>query len=203
MKSLWAAAAASLVLFVAAANATDTVTNTTASNTVSSSSNTVSSSSNTVSNTSASNTVSSNTSGSTVIDKSPSTASAPSIVVNNSDVCVTGLSSAIQTSLFGAAVGTTVRDENCVRLKSARALWGMSLKTAAASLLCQDFRIFDAMEMASTTCPYRGRIGKAAQKLWEANAAEAPVGSRIYRTAIAAAKKNKFTSVESDDEYPK
>ena len=180
----------------------DTVTNTTASNTVSSSSNTVSSSSNTVSNTTASNTVSSN-SGSTVIDKAPSTASAPSIVVNNSDVCVTGLSSAIQTSLFGAAVGTTVRDENCVRLKSARALWGMSLKTAAASLLCQDFRIFDAMEMASTTCPYRGRIGKAAQKLWEANAAEAPVGSRIYRTAIAAAKKNKFTSVESDDEYPK
>ena len=106
-----------LVVFPISVYATDTVTNTTTSNTVSSSSNTVSSSSNTVSNTTASNTVSSNTTGSTVIDKAPSTASAPSVVVNNSDVCVSGVSGAVQTSVFGAAVGSTVRDKNCERLK--------------------------------------------------------------------------------------
>ena len=206
MKSLWAAAAASLVLSVAAANATDTVTNTTASNTVSSSSNTVSSSSNTVSNTTASNTVSSN-SGSTVIDKSPSTASAPSIVVNNSDVCVTGLSSAIQTSVFGAAVGTTVRDKNCERLKLARSLYGMGLKVAGVSLLCQDVRVFDAMIAAGTPCPYEGKIGDAAKVAWMASPEESPEGSKLRADAIkikeAAAEKNESIGVESDDGYPK
>ena len=185
----------------------DTVTNTTASNTVSSSSNTVSSSSNTVSNTTASNTVSSNTSGNTVIDKAPSTASAPSIVVNNSDVCVTGLSSAVQTSVFGAAVGTTVRDKNCERLKLARSLYGMGLKVAGVSLLCQDVRVFDAMIAAGTPCPYEGKIGDAAKVAWMASPEESPEGSKLRSDVIkikeAAAKKNESIGVESDDEYPK
>jgi hypothetical protein len=185
----------------------DTVTNTTASNTVSSSSNTVSSSSNTVSNTTASNTVSSNTSGNTVIDKAPSTASAPSIVVNNSDVCVTGLSSAVQTSVFGAAVGTTVRDKNCERLKLARSLYGMGLKVAGVSLLCQDVRVFDAMIAAGTPCPYEGKIGDAAKVAWMASPEESPDGSKLRADAIkikeAAAEKNESIGVESDDGYPK
>ena len=185
----------------------DTVTNTTASNTVSSSSNTVSSSSNTVSNTTASNTVSSSTTGNTVIDKAPSTASAPSIVVNNSDVCVTGLSSAVQTSVFGAAVGTTVRDKNCERLKLARSLYGMGLKVAGVSLLCQDVRVFDAMIAAGTPCPYEGKIGDAAKVAWMASPEESPEGSKLRSDVIkikeAAAEKNKSIGVESDDEYPK
>jgi hypothetical protein len=187
--------------------AVDTVTNTTASNTVSSSSNTVSSSSNTVSNTTASNTVSSNTSGNTVIDKAPSTASAPSIVVNNSDVCVTGLSSAVQTSIFGAAVGTTVRDKNCERLKLARSLYGMGLKVAGVSLLCQDVRVFDAMIAAGTPCPYEGKIGDAAKVAWMASPEESPEGSKLRADVIkikeAAAEKNESIGVESDDGYPK
>ena len=164
--------------------AVDTVTNTTASNTVSSSSNTVSSSSNTVSNTTASNTVSSNTSGNTVIDKAPSTASAPSIVVNNSDVCVTGISSAVQTSVFGAAVGTTVIDSSCQRLKLARSLYGMGLKVAGVSLLCQDVRVFDAMIAAGTPCPYEGKIGDAAKVAWMASPEESPEGSKLRADAI-------------------
>ena len=73
-----------------------------------------------MSNTTASNTVSSNTTGSTVIDKAPSTASAPSVVINNSDVCVSGLSSAVQTSVFGAAVGTTIRDKSILGSNSTK-----------------------------------------------------------------------------------
>ena len=38
-------------------------------------------------------------SSSTVVDKTPPTASSPSIVVNNSDVCQTGTSGAVQTGL--------------------------------------------------------------------------------------------------------
>ena len=58
-----------------------------------------------------------NTTSSTVVtDKAPPTASAPSIVINNSDVCKSAASAAIQTQIFGFASGITVTDENCERL---------------------------------------------------------------------------------------
>ena len=109
------------LLYPIASTATDTVTSSTVSSTVSSSSNTVSTSS-----------------GNTVVDKTPSTATSPSVVINNSDVCVTGVSGAMQTSIFGLSGGTTIRDKNCERLKLARSLYGMGLKVAGVSLLCQD-----------------------------------------------------------------
>ena len=180
-----------LSLFPAAA--VDTVTNSTVGNTVSSSSNTVSSSSNTVS--SSSNTVSSNTTGtnstnSTVIDKATTaaTASSPSVIVNNSDVCVTGVSGAVQTSLFGVSGGSTVRDKNCEILKLSRTLYGAGLKVAAVSLLCQDFRVFDAMVSAGTPCPYGGKIGSKSLALWLSNPKEAPEGSKLRRDAVKKAE---------------
>jgi hypothetical protein len=191
--------ALALVLSTAPINATDTVTTTNTTNTVSSSSNTVSSSSNTVSNTTASNTVSSNTTGSTVIDKAPSTASAPSVVVNNSDVCVSGLSSAVQTSVFGAAVGTTVRDKNCERLKLARSLYGMGLKVAGVSLLCQDKRVFDAMMSAGTPCPFEGKIGAQARLAWLADPTRAPEGTKIRADAIEKAAKEEAARQEAEE----
>lgn len=180
--------------------ATDTVTSTTTSNTVSSSSNTVSSSSNTVSNTTASNTVSSNTTGNTVIDKAPSTASAPSVVVNNSDVCVSGLSSAVQTSVFGAAVGTTIRDKNCERLKLARSLYGMGLKVAGVSLLCQDKRVFDAMMAAGTPCPYEGKIGTQAKQAWLENPTNSPEGTKLRADALEKAAKEEQKRLEEEEQ---
>ena len=181
--------AVAVLLWVLPASATDTVTtNTTVGNTVSSSSNTVSSSSNTVS--SSSNTVSSNTTGtnstnSTVIDKATTaaTASSPSVIVNNSDVCVTGVSGAVQTSLFGISGGGTVRDKNCEILKLSRTLYGAGLKVAAVSLLCQDARVFDAMMSAGTPCPYEGKIGDTAKNLWLASPKESPEGTKLRRDA--------------------
>ena len=187
------------VLLPTFALATDTVTTTNTTNTVSSSSNTVSSSSNTVSNTTASNTVSSNTTGSTVIDKAPSTASAPSVIVNNSDVCVSGLSSAVQTSVFGAAVGTTIRDKNCERLKLARSLYGMGLKVAGVSLLCQDKRVFDAMMSAGTPCPFEGKIGAQARLAWLADPTRAPEGTKIRADAIEKAAKEEAARLEAEE----
>ena len=137
------------------------------------------------------NTVSSNT---VVTDKAPPTASAPSLVINNSDVCKSAASAAIQTQIFGFASGITVTDVNCERLKLARGLYGMGMKVAAVAALCQDARVFDAMIMAGTPCPYRGKIGSDAMKGWEENPDLAPEGSRTL--------KKKVTEEEEEEEIP-
>ena len=96
-----------------------------------------------------------NTVSSTVVtNNTPPTASAPSVVVNNSDVCKTAASAAIQTQILGLASGMTVTDENCERIKLSRSLYGMGMKVAAVSTLCQDPRVFDAMWMSGTPVSY-------------------------------------------------
>ena len=114
-----------------------------------------------------SNTVTSTVTGTTTVDKTPPTASAPSVVINNQDVCTSAASAAVQTQILGIATGVTVTDENCERLKLARSLYGMGMKVAAVSMLCQDERVFDAMKMAGTPCPFEGKIGQAAQEEWD------------------------------------
>ncbi len=122
-----------------------------------------------------------NTTSTVVTDKTPPTASAPSIVINNSDVCKSAASAAIQTQILGFASGITITDENCERLKLARSIYGMGMKVAAVSLLCQDARVFDAMWMAGTPCPYKGAIGDDAKTAWEENFEETPEDSKIFK----------------------
>ena len=43
----------------------------------------------------------------------------------------------------------------------------MGMKVAAISTLCQDPRVFDAMLMAGTPCPYEGKIGPDAREAWK------------------------------------
>jgi len=117
---------------------------------------------------------SSTVSGTTTVDRTPSTASAPGIMINNQDVCSTGSSIAIQSQILGLAGGTTVRDMNCERIKLSRQLFRFGMKVAAVSMLCQDARVFQAMEMAGTPCPYEGSISLDAKKLWEANPEKRP-----------------------------
>ena len=81
------------------------------------------------------NTVTSTVTGTTTVDKTPPTASAPNVMINNQDVCSTGTSAAVQTQVLGIAGGTTIRDLNCERLKLSRSLYGMGMKVAAVSLL--------------------------------------------------------------------
>ena len=58
-----------------------------------------------------------NTVSSTVVtDKAPPTASAPSVVINNNDVCKSAASAAIQTQILGFASGITITEENCERI---------------------------------------------------------------------------------------
>lgn len=120
------------------------------------------------------NTISSTVTGTTTVDKTPPTASAPSIVINNQDVCTSGTSVAVQTQILGFATGQTITDENCERLKLARSLYGMGMKVAAVSVLCQDERVWNGMWMAGTPCPYLGSIGSEAKAMWDANPEKKP-----------------------------
>ena len=43
----------------------------------------------------------------------------------------------------------------------------MGMKVAAVSVMCQDRRVFDAMQMAGTPCPFFGDIGEEAASGWE------------------------------------
>ena len=119
------------------------------------------------SNTVSSSTVSSTVSGTTTVDRTPSTAVSPNVIINNQDVCTTGISGAAQSAWFGISMGKTIRDETCERLKLARSLYGMGMKVASVSLMCQDTRVFQAMEMAGTPCPIDGKIGEATKQIWD------------------------------------
>ena len=122
-----------------------------------------------------------NTVSSTVVtNNTPSTANAPSVVVNNSDVCKTAASVGVQTQILGIASGITVTDENCERIKLSRSLYAMGMKVAAISTLCADARVFDAMWNAGTYCPYNASIGEDAKKGWEENKDKIPKGSLIF-----------------------
>ena len=126
-----------------------------------------------------------NTVSSTVVtDKSVPTANAPSVVVNNSDVCKVATSGAIQTNILGLATGVVVDDELCQLLKLSRQLYASGLKVAAISLLAQDPRVFDSLVMAGTPPPYLGSMGQEALQLWRSNPDMIPEGSTVFNDDV-------------------
>jgi hypothetical protein len=137
-----------------------------------------------------------NTVSSTVVtNNTPPTANSPSVVVNNSDVCKTAAAGAVQTQILGISSGITITDENCERIKLSRSLYSMGMKVAAVSTLCADPRVFDAMHMAGTYCPYMGAIGEDARKGWEENPDMVPKGSLVYKKIEIEQKENQTTGL--------
>lgn len=110
----------------------------------------------------------------TTLRSPPPSAITPNMNISNSDLCTVGIAGAVQTQILGISAGGTVRDMNCERLKNAKTLYDMGMKVAAVSVMCQDKRVFDAMMMAGTPCPYDGMIGPAAKAAWNANSEEEP-----------------------------
>jgi len=100
--------------------------------------------------------------------------SAPSMSAYSQDVCVTGRSGGIQLPGVGLLGGTTVRDMNCERMKLSKLLNDYGMKVAAVAILCQDERVFEAMEQAGTPCPFEGKIGKSAKDQWKKYDVERP-----------------------------
>jgi len=126
-----------------------------------------------------------NTVSSTVVTNStPPTASAPSVVVNNSDICKVATSGAIQTNIFGLATGVVVDDELCQLLKLSRQMYAAGLKVAAVSILAQDPRVFDSLVMAGTPPPYMGAIGSEALEKWKSNPDMIPEGSMVFKDDV-------------------
>ena len=114
-------------------------------------------------------TVDNTTSTTTKVKTNPPSAISPSINASNSDLCVVGVSGAVQTQILGISSGLTVRDMNCERLKLSKLLFDLGMKVSAVSVLCQDERVFRAMKMSGTPCPINGLIGEDAQKEWDLN----------------------------------
>ena len=104
----------------------------------------------------------------------PASAIAPSIMSYSQDLCTTGVSGAFQGQVFGLSGGKAVRDENCERLKLSKYLYDTGMKIAAVGVLCQDPRVFKAMHMAGTPCPYEGKIGEEAKTAWRQNPEDRP-----------------------------
>jgi hypothetical protein len=101
-------------------------------------------------------------------------ANAPSYSAMSQDVCSMGVSGSVSTLGFGLSGGKHVRDLNCERIKLSKVLYDYVMKVAAVSILCQDERVFFAMEMAGTPCPFEGKIGKEALEQWNKYDIERP-----------------------------
>ena len=102
------------------------------------------------------------------------TASAPGMSAYSQDICAVGKSGGIQLPGVGITGGTTARDMNCERMKLSKLLNDYGMKVAAVAILCQDPRVFEAMEQAGTPCPFEGKIGGAAVKQWKKYDIERP-----------------------------
>jgi hypothetical protein len=114
----------------------------------------------------------------TTVVSPPPSAIAPSITSINSDICVTGVSGAAQTQIFGLSFGNTQVDYNCERLKISKTLYDMGMKVAAVAAMCQDRRVFDAMMNAGTPCPVDGKIGAEAKAIWDSEPSRIPASVR-------------------------
>ena len=152
-------------LFITSAYSDTTQNNTSGSNT-SITGGYTSSATNTYQSGSSNNTTTTNNSTSN-IRSAPPTASAPSVTNAGSDVCLAGASAGIQTFGIGVSGGKSFRDKNCERIKLSRELNTLGMKVAAVAILCQDERVFFAMEQAGTPCPLEGKIGKEAKAAWK------------------------------------
>jgi len=109
------------------------------------------------------------------IESPPPSAIAPSIGSSYSqDLCTTGVSGAVQTQIFGISGGKSITDTNCERIKLSKTMYDMGMRVAAVALMCQDDRVWTAMKMAGTPCPYEGMIGDEAGEAWEENLADIP-----------------------------
>ena len=101
-------------------------------------------------------------------------ANAPSYSAMSQDVCSMGVSGSITTLGLGISGGKHIRDLNCERIKLSKVLFDYGMKVAAVSILCQDERVFEAMLMAGTPCPFEGKIGKEAIAQWNKYDVERP-----------------------------
>lgn len=96
----------------------------------------------------------------------PPSAIAPSLPSFSQDLCVVSISGAVSSTVIGLSAGGYYVDSTCERIKLAKQLEALNLKVSAVSLLCEDERVWTAMEKSGTPCPLGGSIGDAARIAW-------------------------------------
>lgn len=104
----------------------------------------------------------------------PPSAISPAFMSGGNDSCLIGYGGSVSSSVIGISAGSYKRDPQCELLKLSKTLNEFGLKIAAVAVLCQDPRVFEAMAMAGTPCPYLGTIGKQATILWQQNPQRRP-----------------------------
>ena len=133
-----------------------------------------------VTNSTSNSTVTTSTDTKSTVRTNPPSAISPSINASNSDLCMVGVSGAVQTQILGISTGQAYSDENCMRLKNAKVLYDMGMKVAAVALMCQTRSVYDSMKFAGTPCPINnpvtgeGLIGKEATAEWRLNPKKIP-----------------------------
>ena len=152
---------------VSFANDTNTQSNTSGSNTNITGGYTATTTNNNDGQTNTTTSTTTNSTTSNASDIPPPSANSPSYSSMSQDVCSMGLSGSVSTGVFGLSGGKHVVDENCERIKLAKVLQDFGMKVASVAVLCQDNRVFAAMEAAGTPCPYSGLIGPQAAEMWE------------------------------------
>ena len=152
---------------VSFANDTNTQTNTSGSNTNITGGYTATTTNNNDGQTNTTTSTTTNSTTSNASDIPPPSANSPSYSSMSQDGCSMGLSGSVSTGVFGLSGGKHVVDENCERIKLAKVLQDFGMKVASVAVLCQDKRVFAAMEAAGTPCPYSGLIGPQAAEMWK------------------------------------
>ena len=149
------------------------------------------------------NTTTNSTSNTTESQAIPvSSAIAPSMSSYSQDLCVVGVSGGVQMTGFGVAGGTFITDENCERMKLSKLLYDFNMRVASIAILCQDDRVFSAMENAGTPCPFEGAIGKEAEAQWKKYDIERPDYDKyVEKLKRRAAIDNKKEFVPIDTQY--
>jgi len=149
------------------------------------------------------NTTTNSTSNTTESQAIPvSSAIAPSMSSYSQDLCVVGVSGGVQVTGFGVAGGTFITDENCERMKLSKLLYDFNMRVASIAILCQDDRVFSAMEHAGTPCPFEGRIGEEAEMQWKKYDIERPDYDKyVEKLKRRAAIDNKKEFVPIDTQY--
>ena len=149
------------------------------------------------------NTTTHNSTNATKNSKIPvGTATAPSMSSYSQDLCIVGVSGGVQVTGFGVSGGTYVTDENCERMKLSKLLYDFNMRVASIAILCQDDRVFSAMEHAGTPCPFEGAIGKDAEMQWKKYDVERPDYDKyVEKLKRRAAIDNKQEFVPIDTQY--
>tara|TARA_R100000700_G_scaffold24371_1_gene31268 strand:+ start:13186 stop:13809 length:624 start_codon:yes stop_codon:yes gene_type:complete len=148
------------------------------------------------------NTTTNSTSNNTESQAIPvSSAIAPSMSSYSQDLCVVGVSGGVQVTGFGVAGGTFLVDENCERMKLSKLLYDFNMRVASIAILCQDDRVFSAMENAGTPCPFEGQIGEAATEQWKKYDVERPDYDKYVqklKRRAAIDKKTEFKPIQTE-----